>query len=121
LGVFLGGSFYFRQGEMEDRRFVLVADEFYCGELLTGAVGLTGLEGDPPKPDPELPPKPDPPDPPNPEPLLEPNPEPLFEPVPVPVPLPGLNPPLVPPFAPVLVPLPSITPELAVTVIWFGS
>ena len=94
---------------MEDLRFVLFADESYCGELLAGGLGLTGLVGDPPKPDPELPPKP--------EPLLEPNPDPLFE--PGPEPLPRLNPPLVPPFTPVLpvgpvpVPLPLIVPLLA--------
>ena len=115
-----------RRGNLEDLRFVLVADESYCGELLTGALGLTGLAGDPPKPEPEVPPKPEPLDPPNPDPLLEPNPDPLLEPYPPfepgPEPLPRLNPPLVPPFAPVppftpvLVPLPLIVPPLATTV-----
>jgi hypothetical protein len=65
------------------------AAESYCGELLTGVAGLTGLAGDPPKPEP----LPDP----NPDSLLEPTPDPLLE----PEPLPTLNPPLVLPFTPV--------------------
>ena len=83
------------------------SDLYYWGELVVGAVGLVGLVGDPPNPDPLLDPKPLPlldpkpdplldpnPDPlldPNPDPLLDPNPEPLLNPEPLPEPL--LNPP----------------------------
>ena len=82
---------------------------------MTGAVGLTGLAGDPP----------------NPEPLLDPNPDPLPEPkgdeVPVPetllppnpFPVPPFTP--VPPFAPVPLLLPFMLPAVVVTVFWVGS
>lgn len=55
--------------------------------MLTGEVGLTGLEGVPPKPDPPLDPKPDPL--PDPNPVLDPDPDPLapFTPVPLVAPL----------------------------------
>lgn len=50
---------------------MLFGDLSYCDELL---VGLTGLVGDPPKPEPFVEPEP--------EPLFDPNPDPLFEPKP---------------------------------------
>jgi hypothetical protein len=95
---------------------------------LTGALGLTGLVGDPPKPEPLDPPKPDPLLDPKPDPLLEPKPEPeplpeprlkpLLDPVPDPLLLP--KPLVVLPFAPV--PLgPFMLPATAVIVFCVGS
>ena len=78
--------------------------------MLEGDVGLTGLEGEPPKPDPDPEPKPDPlldpkPDPPldpKPDPLLDPKPDPLPDPKALPLPLPKPEPEA--PFVPVVVP-----------------
>ena len=82
---------------------------------MVGAVGLTGLVGDPPKPEPFVDPKPEPllepePDPgldPNPDPLLEPNPDPLLEPNPDPLLEPNPDPVLEPNPDPVLDPKPD--------------
>ena len=48
------------------------SSQLYWGELVVGAVGLVGLVGDPPNPEPLLDPKP--------LPLLDPKPDPLLDP-----------------------------------------
>ncbi len=92
----------------------------YCGEVVTGDVGLIGAEGELPKPEPPDP-KPEPP-------LLDPKPVPVLEPKPVPVlfpnPVPVLEPNPVPvvPLAPVPLPLRFVpAPAVASSALWLGS
>ncbi len=90
--------------------------------MLTGEVGLTGLDGVPPKPEPPLDPNPEPLLEPKPDPLLDPNPEPLFDPNPEPFVAPKPDPevPLVP--KPLLAPLIFVpAPAEASSALWLGS
>ena len=135
------GNALFARAEWGDLRFLYRNGRSYCGELLTGAVGLTGLVGDPPKPEPLFEPDPEPllePNPeldPNPEPLLDPNPDPLLdpkpdplldpnpEPLPDPKPVPLLDPkpvPVVPvALVPVMLPLMLVgAPAVASRALW---